>query len=222
MKRLFGLLPSSPKVDEKPKPTLDEGIEKLDTRAKSLEDKIKSLDSEIVKHRDTMTKSRNATARAQAKQRALQLMKQKKLYENQLMQLRNQSFNMEQARFNTEMMKDTMMQVDAMKGAKEAMSSQYGEINLDEIEDLQDDLEDMFLDVNEVQEIMSRSFGLPDGLDEADLEAELMDLEVDFEDEEVPSYLTDLEISNELPSVPRTTPALAQATAQPMGQRQGQ
>lgn len=38
------------------------------------------MEKEIVKQRDVMNKSRNVSARNTAKQRALQLMKQKKMY----------------------------------------------------------------------------------------------------------------------------------------------
>ncbi len=36
---------------------------------------------------------------------------------------------------------------------------------------MQDDLEDMLEQVNEVQEIMSRSYGVPDDIDEDELQA---------------------------------------------------
>ena len=38
-------------------------------------------------------------------------------------------------------------------------------------QDVRDDLEDLMEQANEIQEVMSRSYGLPDGLDEDDLEA---------------------------------------------------
>lgn len=56
---------------------------------------------------------------------------------------------------------------------------------------------------NEVQQALSRTYGLPDDIDEADLEAELDALGDDVfmgasESEEVPSYLQEPDI----PSVP--------------------
>jgi hypothetical protein len=55
----------------------------LDQRGQHLEAKIKSLDQEIIKQRDIMNKTRNPSQQNMAKQRALRLMKQKKMYEAQ-------------------------------------------------------------------------------------------------------------------------------------------
>lgn len=55
-------------------------------------------------------------------------------YEGQRAQLMQQSFNMEQASFMTQTMQDTMVQVQAMKGANEAMKANFKEISLDDIE----------------------------------------------------------------------------------------
>ena len=38
-------------------------------------------------------------------------------------------------------------------------------------QDVRDDMEDMLEQANEIQEVMSRSYGLPDGLDEDSLDA---------------------------------------------------
>ncbi len=71
----------------------------------------------------------------------------------------------------TENLKNTMITVDAMKAGAKEMKKQYKHINLDKIEKLQDEMEDLMDMANEVQETIGRSYGLPDDLDEADLEA---------------------------------------------------
>ena len=68
------------------------------------------------------------------KQRAMRVLKQKKLYENQLEGLRNQSFNMEQANFTTQMLKDTKTTVDAMKGGLKDMKKYYKQVDVGKIE----------------------------------------------------------------------------------------
>ena len=68
------------------------------------------------------------------KQRAMRVLKQKKLYENQLEGLRNQSFNMEQANFTTQMLKDTKTTVDAMKGGLKDMKKYYKKVDIGKIE----------------------------------------------------------------------------------------
>ncbi len=44
-----------------------------------------------------------------------------------------QSFNLDQASFATQSVKDTMVQVQAMKGASEALKSQMKDISVDDI-----------------------------------------------------------------------------------------
>jgi charged multivesicular body protein 5 len=106
--------------------------------------------------------------------------------------MQQQSFNMEQAQFTTENLKNTIVTVDAMKQGAKEMKTQYKKINIDKIEKIQDEMEDLMEQANDIQEALGRSYGLPEDLDEADLEAELEALgdEVMFgESEEVPSYL---------------------------------
>ena len=68
------------------------------------------------------------------KQRALRVLKQKKMYENQLEGVRNQSFNMEQTNYNTQMLKDTKVTVDAMKSGLKEMKKEYKKVDIGKIE----------------------------------------------------------------------------------------
>lgn len=68
------------------------------------------------------------------KQRAMRVLKQKKMYENQLEGVRNQSFNMEQTNYSTQMLKDTKTTVDAMKLGMKDMKKYYKQVNIDKIE----------------------------------------------------------------------------------------
>merc|ERR1711976_524207 len=76
-----------------------------------------------------------------------------------------------------------------MGGVKE-MKKEFKNVNLEQIEDLQDDLADMLEEANEVQEVLGRSYGMPE-IDEDDLEAELDALGDDFALDEDTSYLDD-------------------------------
>ena len=73
-------------------------------------------------------------------------------------------------------------------------------INIDDVEDIMDEVEDGLEDAEELQEIMSRSYGNMDDVDEYDLDAELDMLgdeldeldelgEIDGMGNETPSYL---------------------------------
>jgi len=207
MRRLFGI--GKEEKEEGPKITLDDSIKMMDDRSAHLDKKIKDLDIEIHKQKEIINKSRNVSAKNSAKQRAMQLLKQKKTYENQRNSLMQQSFNIEQASFATQTMQDTALTIQAMRGANIALKNQMKELNLDDLEDIQDELQDMFDQTNEIQEIMSRTYDMPGDINEADLEQESQDFELDMGDEELPDYLTD-DIPTNLPSIPTSLPSLGQ------------
>jgi len=207
MRRLFGM--GKEEKEEAPKISLDDSIKMMEDRTAHLDKKIKDLDIEIHKQKEIINKSRNVSAKNSAKQRAMQLLKQKKTYENQRNSLMQQSFNIEQASFATQTMQDTALTIQAMRGANVALKNQMKELNLDDLEDIQDELQDMFDQTNEIQEIMSRSYDMPGDINEADLEQELQDFELDMGDEELPDYLTD-DIPTNLPNIPTNVPTLGQ------------
>ncbi|KAH8548193.1 Snf7-domain-containing protein [Umbelopsis sp. PMI_123] len=140
-----------------------------------------------------MKKMREGPAKKSVQQKALRVLKQRKLYESQRDNLQQQSFNMEQAQMTNDNLRNVMTTVDAMQSANKEMKKQYKNVNLDKLDRLQDEMEELMEQANEVQESLGRSYNLPDDIDEADLEAELDALgdDLNFEEEEVPSYLQD-------------------------------
>lgn len=167
MNRMFG----KPK-DKVPPPNMSDVIANVDSRAESVEKKIAKLDSELIKYKEQLKKMREGPAKNSIKQKAMNILKQRKMYENQRNTLMQQSFNMEQANMATQTLKDTQVTVNAMKYGMKEMKKEYKKINIDQIEDLQDDLTDMMEDANEIQEALGRTYGVPD-VDEDELEAEL-------------------------------------------------
>ena len=77
----------------------------------------------------------------------MQVLKQKKLYENQREQLFNQQFNMEQTSFALESIKDTAQTVQAMKAAGAELKTAFKKQDLDinSIEKLQDEMADLMV-----------------------------------------------------------------------------
>ena len=75
----------------------------------------------------------------------MQVLKQKRLYEGQREQLYNQQFNMDQTAFTLESIKDSVQTVQAMKAANVELKQAFkkGELNIDSIEKLQDEMADM-------------------------------------------------------------------------------
>lgn len=197
MNRLFGGAKK-----KAPPPNLTDAIGGVDSRAESIEKKIGKLELELKKYRDQMKKMRDGPSKNLVKQRALKVLKQKRMYEGQLEGLRNQSFNMEQANFATQQLKDTKTTVDAMKTGMKEMKKEYKKIDIGKIEDLQDDMEDMLELAGEVQETLGRAYGLPDDVDEDDLEAELDALGDEFLAEEDSSYLDAVEAPDPPSGIP--------------------
>ncbi|KAG6880172.1 hypothetical protein C0992_004624 [Termitomyces sp. T32_za158] len=203
MNRFFGS--SAPK---KPKPTLQDAITSIDGRVASIEVKVKKLDTELVRYKEQLSKLRNGPGKNAVQQRALRTLRQKKLYEDQIAQLTQQTFNMESAVMTTDNLRNTMATLDAMQTANKEMRKQYGKINIDKIENMHFEMEELIEQANEIQETLSRSYAVPDELDEADLEAELDALALE-EEEEGASYLADL---NKVPDTIEEPPVEAAET----------
>lgn len=207
MNRLFG----TSNKEKVPKATLNDAITSVDEKVDALEVKIRKLDAEMMKFKDQLSRMREGPSKVKdinlqsiIKQKAMQVLKQKKMYESQKDMLMQQSFNMEQTNFATENLKNTVTTMETMKNASKQIKKEFKNIKIDKIEDLHDDLSEMLEQANEIQEVMSRSYGMPEDIDEQDLEAELEALGEDslFADEmpeylnenstTVPSYLPDM------------------------------
>ncbi|KAJ1658864.1 Vacuolar protein-sorting-associated protein 60 [Coemansia sp. RSA 25] len=214
MNRLFGTGKA-----KAPKPTLDDAISSTDARVGAFDVRIKKLEGELTGFRDKMQKMPDGPGKKAVRQRALRVLQQKKMYEAQRDQLMQQSFNMESAVLATENIKNTMTTMQAMQDANKAMKKQYKSVDIDKIYDMQDEMADLLEQANEVQELMGRSYNLPDDVDEQDLEAELDALgdDLNFE-EDVPSYLSDA-----MPAMPELLPEAPQGatTQQPADSRPG-
>nr|SVE78514.1 EOG090X0EA1 [Daphnia lumholtzi] len=197
MNRIFGR--GKP---QQPPPNMSDMILKVDERGDNIEKKISKLDIELKKYKDQMSKMREGPAKNAVKQKALRVLKQKKMYEQQAGNLRQQSFNMEQANYATQTLKDTQSTVKAMQMGLKEMKKEFKKINIDQVEDIQDEMTDMLEQADEVQEALGRSYGTPD-IDEDELEAELEALGDEMLGDEDSSYLDD---AIKAPSAPDREP----------------
>jgi len=189
MKKFFG-----GKKEKQPPPSLTDASNSANARSDAIMEKIKKIDIELVRYKEQIKKSRGP-AQQRAKQKALQLLKQKRMYESQSDAAQQQAFNLDQVSFAQESIKDTVATVEAMKQGAKEMKKQMKVMKIDKIEDVRDDMEDLLDMTREVQDVMSQSFGVPDYVDEDDLEAELSALD-DIDESELmgePSYLSGLE-----------------------------
>ena len=128
------------------------------------------------------------------KQRAVQILKRRKMYAGQLEGLMGTQFNVEQMTFATQNIQDTIVTVNAMKEAHKVQTQQLKALKVGDIENMMDDMADMMLDTEEINEVMSRNYACD--IDEGELERELEELDdADFLDDlnrdslAAPSYL---------------------------------
>merc|ERR1712161_178021 len=159
-----------------------------------MDKKIEALENELRVYKDKIKKSRSPAAKQAVQKRAMEVLKRKKMYENQLDMIAGQQFNIDQTSFGIESAQANVQTIAAMKGAHhELKKTMKNDLNIDDVEDLADDMVDMMEDFNEINE--------------ADVDAELELLEDELFEEEVgetadatPSYLQ----ASELPDTPTT------------------
>lgn len=95
-------------------------------------------------------------------------------------------------------LKNVMTTVDAMKTTQKELKRQYGKVDIDKIERMQDEMADLMDVGNEIQESLSRAYDVPEDVDEAELDAELEALGAEVEMEReleggagLPSFMQD-------------------------------
>merc|ERR1712228_198064 len=84
------------------------------------------------------------------------------------------------------------------------MKKEFKKMDIGKVEDIQDELEDMMEEANEIQEVLGRSYGMPE-IDEDDLEAELDALGDEMLMDDDTTYLDSADTTN-MPAIPTTTP----------------
>jgi len=193
MNRLFGA-----NKNPAPKPTLDGAISNVDNRVANVDVKLAALNAELAGYQSRLSKMRDGPGKSALRQKALKVLQRRKQYEAQREQLSQQSWNMEQAGMMQDNLKNVMTTVDAMKTTTKTLKKQYGQVDIDQIERLQDDMVDLMEMGNEIQESISRAYDIPEDVDEAELDAELDALGEDtlFEsslagEDAVPSFMQD-------------------------------
>lgn len=214
MNRLFGK-----KKDVVPPPSIQDATGSLNTRTAQLDEKIKGLENELRRYKEQL-KTANGSAKASIQRRAMDTLKRKKMYEQQRDQISAQAFNLDQTAFAIESIKDTQTTVAAMKAAATQLKQEHKKINLNDIDDMQDELADMFDDMQEINDTLGRSYCTPDGVDDCDLEAELAGLEDELEAETIsgsaqPSYLQ----PPALPTEPTNLPVFPNEETKPVQQQ---
>ncbi|KAI4749078.1 hypothetical protein E4T50_00699 [Aureobasidium sp. EXF-12298] len=167
MNRLFGGRNTGPK------PTLNDAIGNMQTRVDTIDVNIAKINGELTTYQQKLSRMRDGPGKNAIRQRAKACLERRRMYESQKDQLMSQQWNMEQATMMQDNLRNTMTTVDAMKTTTKELKKQYGKIDIDKIDKLQDEMADLMDIGNEIQESISRSYDVPEDVDEAELDAEL-------------------------------------------------
>lgn len=191
MNRFFGAAPKGTK------PTLNSAISNIDDRIASIDVKLASINAELTTYSSKLAKMRDGPGKSALKQKAAKVLQRRRMYESQRDQLQGQVWNMEQAQTMQDNLKNVMTTVDALKTTNKELKRQYGKVDIDRIERLQDEMADL-LDVgNEIQDSLARNYDIPEDVDESELDAELealgMEIEMERESEmgAMPAFMQD-------------------------------
>lgn len=214
MNRLFGSGGS-----KAPKPTLNHAVSNVNDRIAELDTKLATINAELATYQAKLARMPEGSGKQAIKQRALKVLQRRKNHEAQRDQLEAQVWNMEQAQSMQDNLKNVMTTVDAMKTTNKELRKQYGKVDLDKIERLQDEMADLMDVSNEIQETLARSYDVPEDVDEAELDAELEALgqDVEFEAElngtsatGIPSFMQD-EVPDFIDEPPQTDGKIKEA-----------
>eukprot|EP00922_Rhytidocystis_sp_ex-Travisia-forbesii_P029145 GHVS01042684.1.p1 GENE.GHVS01042684.1~~GHVS01042684.1.p1 ORF type:complete len:236 (+),score=34.57 GHVS01042684.1:323-1030(+) len=213
MNRLFGRAPVSP-----PPPDAAHARAQLGQASSQLEEKIAHVEKQIQRCDQDLSACKQSLAKSGAlggggtKQRAIAILRRKKMYEAQRDQLMGTQLNLDQSQFATEQLQTTALTVEAMKTASHHLKAEYKKMNIDDVERVQEDMTDLLFDQQEISDILSRNYALPNDVDESELEAEFAQMSASGEFETCLASLpgqsmADLSTPCYLPSALPTVPS---------------
>jgi charged multivesicular body protein 5 len=144
MRRVFGS-----KKAAAPAPSLEDASSGIGGRIGGMDKKIADLEGELRVYKDKIKKSKSPAAKKQLQKRAMEILKRKKMYEQQRDAASGQQFNIDQTSFSLESAKASIQTVAAMKAANTELKRVIKkDLDIDEVDDLADDMADMMYDFN--------------------------------------------------------------------------
>uniref|UniRef100_A0A7N0T4T5 Uncharacterized protein n=1 Tax=Kalanchoe fedtschenkoi TaxID=63787 RepID=A0A7N0T4T5_KALFE len=163
--RVFG----KPKQETNPLSTLEKLSETLEMLEKKEKVLIRKASAEVEKAKE-YTKAKNKKA-------AIQCLKKKRLYEQQIEQLGNFQLRIHDQMIMLEGAKATTETVDALRSGAAAMKSMQKATNIDDVDKTMDEINEQTENMKQIQEALSAPIGAAADFDEDELEAELEELE---------------------------------------------
>lgn len=116
---------------------------------------------------------------------ALQALKRKKRYEQQLEQLQGTLTTIETQREALENANTNTAVLDTMKGAANALKKSHKDMDVDKVHDIMDDISEQTDIANEISNAISQGLISPNAVDDDELAKELEELEQEGLDQEL-------------------------------------
>ncbi|GMH03734.1 hypothetical protein Nepgr_005573 [Nepenthes gracilis] len=163
--RIFG----KPREETSAVVTLDKLNETLEMLEKKEQVLMKKAAGEIGKAKEF--------TRAKNKRAAIQCLKKKKLYEQQIEQLGSMQLRIHDQMILLEGAKATTETVDALRSGAAAMKAMHKATNIEDVDKTMDEINEQTENMKQIQEALSAPIGAAADFDEDELEAELEELE---------------------------------------------
>ena len=161
---------------------LRESSQAMTQAQQGLQTKISQLDTQITQinmQLQTIQRKLNATRSVAGKKplrsQALKLLNKRKRLEQMRESLDNQDWSMQQAQMMSDTLQNTMLSVNALTQSNKALRAQYGKINVEKLEDMQDEMAELLEKGEELQSALhlNADFADVDDISESELDAEL-------------------------------------------------
>jgi len=200
--------------------TTGEAIQKLRETEEMLNKKQDFLEKKIDQEIASARKNAKTNKRS-----ALQALKRKKRYEQQLQQIDGTLSTIEMQREALESANTNTAVLTTMNDAAKALKKANADLDVDKVHDMMDDIAEQQDVAKEISEAISNPVAFGGEFDEDELEAELNALgdELELEEqEELDKQLLDVgpAVPSALPEVPSGEPAKAKAAAAPKKQEE--
>ncbi|KAL7166410.1 hypothetical protein ACSBR2_037146 [Camellia fascicularis] len=166
---MFARIVGKPKKETNALATIDKLNETLEMLEKKENVLIKKAAAEVEKAKEF--------SRVKNKRAAIQCLKRKRLYEQQIEQLGNFQLRIHDQMIMLEGAKATTETVDALRSGASAMKAMQKATNIDDVDKTMDEINEQTENMKQIQEALSAPIGAAADFDEDELEAELEELE---------------------------------------------
>ncbi|CAA6656605.1 unnamed protein product [Spirodela intermedia] len=166
---MFNKLFGKPRQETNALVTLDKMNETLEMLEKKEKVLLKKAATEVERAKEF--------TRAKNKRAAIQCLKRKRLYEQQVEQLGNFQLRIHDQMILLEGAKATTETVDALRSGAAAMKAMHKATNIDDVDKTMDEINEQTENMKQIQEALAAPIGSTADFDEDELEAELEELE---------------------------------------------